>query len=304
MSGLEMNEFMRFNASLRGLGADPGKIQPIEVLAPWTTLFRSKAEKRQQKNQQTLALMAQAEEQKAHAAALAEDEKTFLAREQFRQRVENKLDEIDKEAQATAREIANVRELAADPELQGQEDLLQQTLADLNGFEAALVEVQAATAIDAGTLDTEELAQSFADGQAALLAIRSIRGRAAGMVDMLTKRRQQLRDQAIEDKRALREATERAAFDQRRAETAVREAELAAAARATEQEQKQRAQIMQAVFSLDSEIDKEQRAIQRLRAELDSLHLAAQRKQQQAALTQDKLAAARSIQSGIKAGIA
>jgi len=304
MSQLEMREFMRFNG-LSGLGADPGKIQPLEVLAPWTTLFRSKAEKRKQKQELEVARAAYAREQKEQEARLAKDEKEFLARDAFRQKVENKLDEIEKEAQVTAKSIEDVRELAADPALQGETDLLEKIEADLAGLEAALVEIQSATAIDAGTLDTEELAQSHADAQAALLAIRAVRGRATGMVDLLKKRKEQLKVDAITAERMRREAQEAAEAARRREEFAIRQADLLASSKADEEERRRRTQIMQAVMAIDSEIDKEVRAIDRLRSELDAARIAQAKRAQQAASLAMKQASISSMRTNfVQTGLA
>jgi len=301
MSSLEMREFARFN----GLGADPGKIQPIEVLAPWTTLFRSQAEKRKQKQELEVARAQYAREQKTQEAGLVKDMKEFQAREDFRQKVENKLDEIEKEAQVTASAIESVRELAADPDLQGETDLLAKIEADLGGLEAALVEIQAASAIDAGTLDTAELAQSYADAQAALLAIRSVRGRSVGMVDLLKKRKEQLKAETLSAERLRREAQDAAEMQARRNEFAVRQQEILSSTQADEADRRQRTQIMQAVMALDNEIDKEQRAVDRLHSEIDAARQAQAKKAQLASSLAARQASVASMRTGfVKTGLA
>ena len=230
------------------------------------TFLSKKEERKEKKDVLKFRLQDEAQtfEQKR---LLARDMERSKALEDLREKVNGKLRQLETEANLATGMVLKIRELATNPVLEGDPILgdIDGALADM---EKAVVTIQASTVVDVATFDTSDLAGAYSDGQAALIAMRTVTARAQGGLKELAARVQQLKEEGIR----ARERSQRLA-DQRRLDVE-RQRRLEAQrlqeqeTRALENERRRRMEIMRQVMEADAELTREKARLRQARADL------------------------------------
>lgn len=245
---------------LRGLGKIEFKPSGWEVLAPWTSWTRMKAEEQQLKTERQIAT---AQQQADIEAKKREEARLAAARAAAQARTDELLKSVEGEASAIAQLVDEIRALLSQPFFAGTaaEQDAQRELAEL---ETAVVQVQASF-----NVDSEDPDKLYADAAGARTAMRAIRSRVQGLKNKL--------EAALEAERAER---------QRQAELARQQAEAAtraaAEARRLEQERIAQAQLAARLRAQQAKLDevKRIRELEALIEEEKRLLSAAQRELQ------------------------
>jgi hypothetical protein len=193
---------------------------------------------------------------------LAMDEARSDALEGQRRKTVAKLRELEAEAVATTGLVMKIRELSGDPALEGDRILfdLEEELLDI---EKAVVGVQASTVVDTATFDTYDLAEAYSNGQAALVAMRTITARANGIMRSLEERIIEIEEERGRRMEAARREEQFRRDDIRRQQQAEQE-----------RARQQRMDLIRQVMNVDAELAKEKRALRRARMELANLKAA------------------------------
>lgn len=239
------------------------------------------------------ALEAQTFEQKR---VLSQDQREAEAMENLRAKIVSKIREVESAAISAAAQMEKARKLANAPEIQG--DLILSDLdTQIADMERAVVQIQTGTVVDTASFDTHALAVSYADAQAALIAMNAVRSRAYGAVKSLEERIGQLKREQIRAQQLRQQ--QRADADLERQRRAALEVERQRRAEQADQERQRQARILalQQLRQLDAEIAREKRALRRARADLATHRAQTERLAAQQVANSARLASIASMRS-------
>lgn len=242
------------------IGSDP--LSYGRHFDPFGDVFGKKAKQRRKERVQ---LAAQSFQEKL---TLKRYEQEKEAIETFRAKINAKLGEIERTAAEVASVISEIRRVAEDPILEGDPilDEVDQALAD---FETGLVQIQSGTVVDTATFDTHKLAISYADAQAALIAMTSLRTRGQGILEDLRGRIEALKAEKIRLEELRRKKQELAQQERVRQEALRREQELRQREEAARRQREQQQQVVQQYREVLDELRSERRAVDRLRQQIE-----------------------------------
>jgi transcriptional regulator of met regulon len=256
-----------------GMGKLKFKPSGWEVLAPWTTHARMKAEKRELQRQEKISMQEQQrinlEEQRRRDQETAEFQSREKAVADLRAKVVAKLQDLEAEAAQTTQFVVKIRELSQNPALRGVE--LEGLEAELIEMEKAVIAIQAGTVVNTGSFDTGELSQGWADAQAGLLAMRTVTARALKAIKSLEEEVKARNDEQIRMKLAEAARVERAATEARERRQLEEQRMAENAWRAAEAARKARRDLTGQILEVDRELVKEKRRLGALRVELANL---------------------------------
>lgn len=238
-----------------------------EGWGPFTS-FAIKAQGKADKQKAQVELQRQ-EQEFIRQQKVARSNREAAAMEQLRAKIVAKVTQIEAQAISAAEQMVLARQLASDPELQGDQ-ILDQVDAQIADLEQAVVAVQTGTVIDVASFDTNALAVSYGDAQAALVAMNAIQNRATGVVKALQNQIVRSKKERIRAEQLRRERLDQQARDQRRAEQERQERQRIAAREAEDRERVLRVQAMREISDLDTKILAERRALRSARYALET----------------------------------
>lgn len=248
-------------------GSDSFFKSASEGWGPFTFLTRKEDRKAIKDRAKAGAIEAQTATASASAAS------RLAALQGLRDKIDSRMQQAEAEAAQAGVHVENIRSLANDPRLLG-EAVLDSALLELDELEVLVIQIHAGTQIDTATDDTQLLAQSYAEAQAALAGLRIVKARAAGIEKRLSEHLNKLK---LEQDR-IRE------LEKRRAALAIQEKVAAVAAQKALEEELRQAQSelefeartarkraeLQQLRDLSDAIREEKRALSLLREELEA----------------------------------
>lgn len=244
-----------------------------EVLAPWATHARMKAEKRELKRQAAESAQEQQrlnlEEQRRREQEEAEFQAKHKAVTDLRAKVVAKLQQLEAQAEEATQLVIQIRELSEDPALHDVN--LEVIDADLIEMEKAVIAVQAGTVVNTGSLDTKVLAQGWADAQSGLIAMRAVTARAIKALKALEEEIKLQNDQKIRAELAAAARVEKAALERRQQRQREEQRMQEDAWRSAEAARKSRRDLTGQILEVDRELAREKRRLGSLRVELANL---------------------------------
>jgi predicted nucleic acid-binding Zn-ribbon protein len=198
---------------------------------------------------------------------LTRDEAEAKAMEELRVQVQQRLAQMEQEADLATQTILKVRQVSATPILRGDE-ILEELGKVLSDMEKAAISIQAGTVVDTATFDTDALAGAYADAQAGMLAMRSVTARAQSVLKTLKERIKTLEEEKIRLEFAQAEAQTRAAAAEREARQLEDQRRREAANREREDALRARRDLMGKILQVDRQIAMERTRLSELKVEL------------------------------------
>ena len=258
----------------------------------WDIFGKQAKEKRKLK----LGLQAQSFSEKM---TLNRYEQEKAAVETFRAKISAKLTAVEQIAAEAAEMIEQVRRVAEDPILEG-DPVLEEIDKQLADFEEGLVQIQSGTVVDTAPFDTHRLAISYSDAQSALIAMTSLKTRTVGMLEDLRQKIQQVQAEKVRLEELREQRIILAEQERKRQEALQRELEMRRSDEKIARDRAEQEQIMSGIRKVNSEIQKERRAVANVKRKIQRVLQLREDRAQREADSAAKRAEIASMRAGMR----